>query len=176
MPEPLLAPLEDQAWQVLWSSEAPSYGGGGTPPLYRDGNLHIPGESALVLCPGPLTAEAAPELHGLGGRAGAGTMVDVIRVTRDENPVDGRAPRMARDERARRLRLGDGVRRDHPALSRLPDRRLAGAARPGRDAERSRMRDRARRRQRRQRCARPAGSPASRCRWGCRAGATRSTA
>ena len=63
MPEPLLAPLEDRAWQVLWSSEQPAYGGGGTPPLYRDGVLHIPGESALVLEPGPLTPEAAPELH-----------------------------------------------------------------------------------------------------------------
>ncbi len=30
--------------------------------LYRDGVLHIPGESALVLEPGPLTPEAAPEL------------------------------------------------------------------------------------------------------------------
>ncbi len=63
MPEPLLAPLEDLAWQILWSSESPSYGGGGTPPLYRDGVLHIAGESAVVLGPGPLTADAAPELH-----------------------------------------------------------------------------------------------------------------
>ena len=28
---------------------APDYGGGGTPALYWEGNLHIPGESALVL-------------------------------------------------------------------------------------------------------------------------------
>src|SRR3954451_12902967 len=63
MPEPLLAPLEDQAWRILWSSEQPAYGGGGTPALYRDGVLHIAGESALVLEPGPLTLEAAPELH-----------------------------------------------------------------------------------------------------------------
>jgi maltooligosyltrehalose trehalohydrolase len=62
MPEPLLAPLEDQAWRILWSSEQPTYGGGGTPALYRDGVLHIAGESALVLAPGPLTPEAAPEL------------------------------------------------------------------------------------------------------------------
>ncbi len=39
------------------------YGGGGTPPLYRNGILHISGESAFVLEPGPLTPEAAPELH-----------------------------------------------------------------------------------------------------------------
>ncbi|MGD9614163.1 MAG: malto-oligosyltrehalose trehalohydrolase [Alphaproteobacteria bacterium] len=63
MPEPLLAPLEDRVWQILWSSEAPCYGGGGTPPLYRNGVLHIPGESALVLAPGPLTPDAAPELR-----------------------------------------------------------------------------------------------------------------
>jgi maltooligosyltrehalose trehalohydrolase len=62
MPEPLLAPLEDRAWKILWSSERPTYDGGGTAPLYRDGVLHIPGESALVLEPGPLTPEAAPEL------------------------------------------------------------------------------------------------------------------
>jgi maltooligosyltrehalose trehalohydrolase len=52
-PEPLVAPLEGQAWQILWSSEAPEYGGGGTPPLYRNGYLRLPAESALVLAPGP---------------------------------------------------------------------------------------------------------------------------
>jgi len=50
-PEPLLAPLEGQAWQVLWSSEVPAYGGVGTPPLYRGGYLRIAAESALVLMP-----------------------------------------------------------------------------------------------------------------------------
>jgi maltooligosyltrehalose trehalohydrolase len=59
MPAPLLAPIEDHAWQVLWSSEAPAYGGGGTPALYRDGSLHIAAESALVLMPGPLMPEVA---------------------------------------------------------------------------------------------------------------------
>ena len=62
MPEPLLAPLADRAWQTLWSSESPAYGGSGTPPLYWEGDLHIAGESALVLAPGPVTPEAAPEL------------------------------------------------------------------------------------------------------------------
>lgn len=62
-PEPLLAPPEDRAWQILWSSEQPAYGGGGTPALYRDGVLHIAGASALVLQPGPLTPDAAPELR-----------------------------------------------------------------------------------------------------------------
>jgi maltooligosyltrehalose trehalohydrolase len=63
MPEPLLAPLADQAWQIRWSSESPRYGGGGVPALYRSGSLHLPGESATVLMPGPLTPEAAPELE-----------------------------------------------------------------------------------------------------------------
>jgi maltooligosyltrehalose trehalohydrolase len=63
MPEPLLAPPEDRAWRILWSSEHPAYGGGGTPSLYREGILHIAGESALVLQPGPLTCDAAPELQ-----------------------------------------------------------------------------------------------------------------
>jgi maltooligosyltrehalose trehalohydrolase len=61
MPEPLLAPPENQAWEVIWSSESPSYGGGGVPALYRNGSLHLPGESAMVLRPGPVTPAAAPE-------------------------------------------------------------------------------------------------------------------
>ncbi|MGE0260511.1 MAG: alpha-amylase family glycosyl hydrolase, partial [Alphaproteobacteria bacterium] len=63
MPEPLLAPPEDRAWDIRWSSERSAYGGGGTPPLYRDGVLCIAGESAVVLSPGPLTSDAAPELR-----------------------------------------------------------------------------------------------------------------
>jgi maltooligosyltrehalose trehalohydrolase len=63
LPEPLMAPLQDQAWKILWSSEAPLYGGSGTPSLYRDGNLHVPGESALVLGPAPLTGEIESALY-----------------------------------------------------------------------------------------------------------------
>jgi maltooligosyltrehalose trehalohydrolase len=51
-PEPLLAPPEGKAWQVLWSSEDPRYGGCGTPPLETDSNWHIPGEAAVALRPG----------------------------------------------------------------------------------------------------------------------------
>ena len=58
-PEPLLAPPEDQAWRILWSSEAPDYGGGGTPALSRDGEMLLPGEAALVLA--PVSAEAASD-------------------------------------------------------------------------------------------------------------------
>jgi maltooligosyltrehalose trehalohydrolase len=63
LPEPLMAPPEDRAWEMLWSSESPAYGASGTPPLYREGVLHIASESALILVPGPLTPEAAPELR-----------------------------------------------------------------------------------------------------------------
>jgi maltooligosyltrehalose trehalohydrolase len=52
-PEPLLAPREDKGWQVLWSSEHPSYGGCGTPPVETEQNWWIPGRAAIVLKPGP---------------------------------------------------------------------------------------------------------------------------
>ena len=73
MPEPLLAPPADRVWQILWSSESPSYGGSGTPALYRDGVLHLAGESALVLAPGTPTPEAAPELRPARQTAGQAT-------------------------------------------------------------------------------------------------------
>jgi maltooligosyltrehalose trehalohydrolase len=46
----LLAPPSGAAWALVWSSEDPRYGGGGTPAGAREGKL-IPGESALVLAP-----------------------------------------------------------------------------------------------------------------------------
>jgi maltooligosyltrehalose trehalohydrolase len=51
--EPLLAPPLDTDWMVAWSSEDPKYGGLGTPDLWPDGCWFIPGESAIVLVPGP---------------------------------------------------------------------------------------------------------------------------
>jgi maltooligosyltrehalose trehalohydrolase len=51
--EPLLAPPPGTDWALRWSSEAPSYGGGGTPDTWPDGCWVIPGESTLVLSPGP---------------------------------------------------------------------------------------------------------------------------
>jgi maltooligosyltrehalose trehalohydrolase len=50
-PEPLLAPPEGHIWEILWSSEDPRYGGGGTPPLDAPDNWHIPGHAAFVLRP-----------------------------------------------------------------------------------------------------------------------------
>jgi maltooligosyltrehalose trehalohydrolase len=50
-PEPLLAPPEGRAWEVLWSSEAARYGGHGTPRLETDENWRVPGHAAVVLKP-----------------------------------------------------------------------------------------------------------------------------
>ena len=51
-PEPLLAPVEGQAWVLLWSSEAPVYGGSGGPAQDAVGDWLISGQSATVLTPG----------------------------------------------------------------------------------------------------------------------------
>lgn len=59
-PEPLMAPPSDQAWELLWSSESPSYGGCGTPPIETKQNWWIPGRAAVLLKPGPRT-ENLPE-------------------------------------------------------------------------------------------------------------------
>lgn len=50
-PEPLLAPTAGHGWRVLWSSEAPVYGGGGTAPLETTANWIIPAESAVLMGP-----------------------------------------------------------------------------------------------------------------------------
>jgi len=49
--EPLIAPPAGCDWDVIWSSEHPNYGGGGTRVLWPEWCL--PGESALVLGPVP---------------------------------------------------------------------------------------------------------------------------
>jgi maltooligosyltrehalose trehalohydrolase len=50
-PEPLLAPPEGRAWDVLWSSESGCYGGNGQAPLETEENWRIPGHAAVVLKP-----------------------------------------------------------------------------------------------------------------------------
>lgn len=50
-PEPLLAPPDGTTWQTLWSSEAPRYGGIGTPRLDSEDNWRIPGHAAVALRP-----------------------------------------------------------------------------------------------------------------------------
>jgi len=51
--EPLLAPPAGTDWALRWSSEDPTYGGTGTPDTWPDACWMIPGESTLVLSPGP---------------------------------------------------------------------------------------------------------------------------
>jgi maltooligosyltrehalose trehalohydrolase len=51
-PEPLLAPPANAVWGLLWSSEAPAYGGTGTATLESDtDNWRIPGHSAVAMAP-----------------------------------------------------------------------------------------------------------------------------
>jgi maltooligosyltrehalose trehalohydrolase len=52
VPEPLLAPVNRQGWRVLWSSEAPRYGGGGTPPVETEKEgWRLPAHSAVFMAP-----------------------------------------------------------------------------------------------------------------------------
>jgi maltooligosyltrehalose trehalohydrolase len=64
-PEPLLAPVEGQAWRLLWSSEAPVYGGSGGPAQDAAGDWLVAGQSAIVLAPGSSVAipEAKKVVH-----------------------------------------------------------------------------------------------------------------
>ena len=58
VPEPLLAPPEGMRWEILWSSEDLSYGGGGTVPLETENCWRIPGETTVAL-----QGVAAPQEH-----------------------------------------------------------------------------------------------------------------
>ncbi len=51
--EPLLAPPTDTDWMLEWSSEDAKYGASGSPDPFPDNWWHLPGESALVMTPGP---------------------------------------------------------------------------------------------------------------------------
>jgi len=53
-PEPLLAPPAGMAWNILWSSEDPGYGGAGTSPLDQADGWHLPGKATVVLDARPL--------------------------------------------------------------------------------------------------------------------------
>jgi maltooligosyltrehalose trehalohydrolase len=50
-PEPLLAPPDGMGWEIAWSSEAPEYGGCGTPRVEDARGWHLQGEAAVVLRP-----------------------------------------------------------------------------------------------------------------------------
>lgn len=58
-PEPLLAPPAGLGWEAIWSSEDPSYDGGGTPPVVTGDGIRIPGEAAVVLAGRPAAGEGA---------------------------------------------------------------------------------------------------------------------
>ncbi|MBV8069072.1 MAG: malto-oligosyltrehalose trehalohydrolase [Acidobacteriaceae bacterium] len=60
-PEPLLAPPAGAAWEKLWSSDDPPYGGCGTAPLDTTENWIIPGWAAVVLRP---ISEKQSRSHG----------------------------------------------------------------------------------------------------------------
>src|SRR5262249_59534268 len=59
-PEPLLAPPAGLCWRLLWSSEDPRYGGGGTPVLGVPWRLGA--ESTLALWPEPRLLVAGRDL------------------------------------------------------------------------------------------------------------------
>ncbi|MDB6155411.1 MAG: 1,4-alpha-glucan branching protein [Chthoniobacteraceae bacterium] len=50
-PDPLLAPVANCEWKLVWSSEDPRYGGNGTPPVDSEENWKIPAFSAVLLSP-----------------------------------------------------------------------------------------------------------------------------
>lgn len=51
MPEPLLASPVGSSWRLLWSSEAPSYGGHGAVPTEDESRWFVPGKAAFLLIP-----------------------------------------------------------------------------------------------------------------------------
>jgi maltooligosyltrehalose trehalohydrolase len=54
--EPLVAPLQDKRWRLVWSSEDPKYGGSGMPEVDKK-NWWIAAQSTAVLAPAELDAE-----------------------------------------------------------------------------------------------------------------------
>jgi maltooligosyltrehalose trehalohydrolase len=57
MPEPLLAPPAGHDWALRWTSEDPAYAGSGAPAPRADRAWVLPGATALLMAPGPFTAE-----------------------------------------------------------------------------------------------------------------------
>jgi maltooligosyltrehalose trehalohydrolase len=52
-PEPMLAPPENQRWEILWTSERVEYGGSGTPKLETEKFWRLQGNAAVALIPVP---------------------------------------------------------------------------------------------------------------------------
>jgi maltooligosyltrehalose trehalohydrolase len=49
IPDPLVAPAQRREWRLIWSSEDPAYGGGGTLPIETREGWRLPGHAAVVL-------------------------------------------------------------------------------------------------------------------------------
>jgi maltooligosyltrehalose trehalohydrolase len=64
-PEPLLAPPAGHHWGLLWSSESPSYRGGGVRRVEDEGEWHIPGRAAIVLRPQMFSSPCQKQSSGL---------------------------------------------------------------------------------------------------------------
>jgi maltooligosyltrehalose trehalohydrolase len=63
--DPLSAPPAGKDWTLIWSSEAPAYGGHGTPSPLSELGWFLPGHAAAVLAPGELRKrEPAQEQSG----------------------------------------------------------------------------------------------------------------
>jgi hypothetical protein len=64
--EPLLAPPHRRSWRILWSSEDPKYGGGGTAAFETEAGLHIPATPHWCWSRGTLSYP--PELRIIASR------------------------------------------------------------------------------------------------------------
>ena len=110
------------AGQLVWSSEDPRYGGAGVLAPETDDGWRLPAEAARAAGAGrPVSRRDRRCCAASPTRRADGT--DVARLA-------GR--RVARHQRARRLRLRHRRRRAHAALSRPARRGAAGAARAAR--------------------------------------------
>jgi maltooligosyltrehalose trehalohydrolase len=63
LPQPLLAPPPESAWELLWHSDSDRYGGRGAAPLEVAGRWTIPGETAAVMkaVPRPAASQTRDE-------------------------------------------------------------------------------------------------------------------
>lgn len=57
LPDPLSAPPAGHRWEMIWSSEHPDYGGGGTAPVEKPDGWYLPGQSAVLMKAVPGTPE-----------------------------------------------------------------------------------------------------------------------
>ena len=65
LPQPLLAPPAECRWKMVWSSNAPEYGGPGTPPLEIETGWLVPGEGAVVLMAMPSSTGEEQRAKGI---------------------------------------------------------------------------------------------------------------